>query len=103
MIRVTVMYPQTEGARFDMDYYVNKHVPLVGDLCGAAMKSATIDAGLAGMTPGDPPPYVAMVHMTFESVEAFQGAFGPNIPQIMGDVPNYTDIAPQVQISEVKE
>ena len=28
MIRLSVMYPATEGATFDHDYYRNQHVPL---------------------------------------------------------------------------
>jgi uncharacterized protein (TIGR02118 family) len=43
-----------------------------------------------------------MAHLLFDSVEAFQSAFGPNADSIMADVPNYTDIEPILQISEVK-
>ena len=52
--------------------------------------------------PGSPPIYHVMIHMLFDSVEAFQGAFGPNAEAIMGDIPNYTDLQPKIQISEVK-
>ena len=102
MIRVTVMYPRTEGAGFDMDYYVNKHMPMVRDRCGAAVKGMTIEEGMAGMQPGDPPTYVCIGTLTFDSVEAFQGAFGPHVAEIMGDIPNYTTIAPVIQISDIK-
>ena len=27
MIRVSILYPKKEGARFDVDYYVQKHMP----------------------------------------------------------------------------
>jgi uncharacterized protein (TIGR02118 family) len=43
-----------------------------------------------------------MCHLYFDSIEAFQTAFGPQAQAIMGDIPNYTDIQPIVQISEVK-
>ena len=43
-----------------------------------------------------------MIHLLFDSVEAFQGALGPHAEAIMGDIPNYTDIEPAIQISEVK-
>jgi len=42
-----------------------------------------------------------MCHLRFESVEAFQRAFGPHAEAIMADIPNYTDIEPMLQISEV--
>jgi hypothetical protein len=34
-------------------------------------------------------------------VEAFQTAFGPHADEVSADMPNYTNIAPIVQISEV--
>ena len=39
--------------------------------------------------------------MFFDSVESFQGTFGPHTGAIMSDIPNYTDIMPTIQISEV--
>jgi uncharacterized protein (TIGR02118 family) len=102
MIRVSVMYPRTEGAGFDMDYYVNKHMPMVAERCGDALKGMSVYEGLAGMQPGEPPPYVCVGALNFDSVEAFQNAFGPHAGEIMGDIPNYTSIAPVVQISQVK-
>jgi uncharacterized protein (TIGR02118 family) len=45
---------------------------------------------LAGATPGSPPTFTAMGHLYFDSVEAFQAAFGPHAGEIMGDIPNYT-------------
>ena len=41
-------------------------------------------------------------HVDFDSVEAFQAAYGPHAEALMGDIPNYTDIQPTIQISEVK-
>ena len=36
----------------------------------------------------------------FESVDAFQTAFGPKAQEILGDIPNYTDLQPVMMISE---
>ena len=102
MIKVSVLYPNSEGATFDMDYYVNKHIPMVQDRCGAACKGASVEGGLGGAAPGQPATYIAMGHLLFDSIEEFQGAFGPHAGEIMGDIPNYTAIAPVIQISEVK-
>ena len=102
MIKVSVMYPATEGAGFDMDYYVNKHMPLVKDRCGDAVKGMQVEAGVCGPAPGTPATYVCMGHLLFDSPEAFQNAFAPHAGEIMGDIPNYTSIAPVIQISEVK-
>ena len=101
MIKVSVLYPNNEGNRFDMNYYSSKHVELVTGLLGDALKGATIESGLGGGVPGSPAPFVAMANMYFETVESFQQSFGPNTDEIMGDLPNFTDISPTIQISEV--
>ena len=64
MIKVSVMYPNTPGGRFDHDYYRDKHMPLVKARMGDACKSYTVDKGLAGGAPGAPAAYVGMCHLT---------------------------------------
>ena len=94
MIKVSVMYPNTPGARFDHEYYKDKHMPLLKARMGDACKSYTIDKGLGGGAPGAPATYVGMCHIFCDSIEAFQTAFGPHAKEIMGDIKNYTDLAP---------
>lgn len=101
MIKVSVLYPHTPGARFDHDYYRDQHLPLVKACLGDALLRYTIDRGLAGGAPGAPPSFTAMCHLYCDSVDSFQRAFGPKAGQILGDVPNYTDLQPTMQISEV--
>ena len=101
MIKVSVMYPNTSGARFDHAYYKDKHMPLVKARMGDACNSYTIDKGLGGGAPGAPATYVGMCHIFCDSIEAFQAGFGPHAKEIRGDIKNYTDIAPIMQISEV--
>lgn len=102
MIKVSVLYANTKGSKFDMVYYLNKHMPMVKQKLGAACKGLAVEQGLAGGAPGAPASYVAMGHLMFDTVEAFQAAFGPHAGAIMADVPNYTDITPVIQVSEVK-
>lgn len=101
MIKVSVMYPNTPGARFDHDYYRDRHMPLVQARLGAACLYYTVDKGLSGPTPEDRAPYVALCHIHCESLAAFQSAFGPHAEEIGADIANYTDLTPVVQISEV--
>jgi uncharacterized protein (TIGR02118 family) len=101
MIKVSVMYPNTPGGRFDHDYYRDKHMPLVKARMGDACRSYTVDKGMAGGAPGAPATYVGMCHIFCDSVEAFQAGFGPHAKEIMADIPNYTDQSPVIQISEV--
>jgi len=101
MIKVTVMYANAPGSRFDHAYYRDKHMPLVKARMGDRCKYYTVDRGLAGGAPGAPAPYVAMCHIFCDSVEAFQAGFGPHAKEIMGDIANYTDRTPVIQTSEV--
>src|SRR6516164_2600196 len=102
MIKVSVFYPNNEGSKFDMNYYCNSHIPMVRQKLGAPCKGATGEQHISGATPGSRPGFIAMGHIYFGSVAAFQTAFGPHAEAIMADIPNYTDIHPTLQISEVK-
>ena len=102
MIKVSVFYPNEEGKKFDMAYYCNSHIPMVQEKLGAALKEGAVEQGLSGVEPGSRATYVAMGHLLFDSVEAFQSAFGPHAEAIMADIPNYTDTQPTIQISEMK-
>ncbi len=93
MIRLSVFYPQSDGSTFDHDYYRDKHVPLAVTTWG--LDGAEIDRGVDG-------PYVAAVHFRFDSMEALTKAMGqPGTADVMADVPNYTNITPVMQTSEI--
>jgi len=93
MIRLSVLYPKTEGATFDHDYYRDKHVPLCVKTWG--LDGAQIDKGVDG-------PYVAAVHFTFADLGALQAAMGASgTGEVIADVANYTTIQPVMQTSEI--
>jgi uncharacterized protein (TIGR02118 family) len=102
MIKVSVLYPNATGSRFDMAYYLNSHIPMVQQRLAAGLRGVSVEQGLAGVDAGSPPAYLAMGHLLFDSVEAFQTLFGPHAAAIVGDIPNYTNTQPTIQISEVK-
>ncbi len=101
MIKVTILYPNDEGKTFDMDYYSSTHMPMLADIYGAALKKLEIDKGMMGRTPKEPIPYLAIGYLYFEKLSDYQELFKPNAEKIIGDIPNYTNIQPIVQISEV--
>jgi uncharacterized protein (TIGR02118 family) len=101
MIKVSVMYENKPNVQFDHAYYKDKHMPLVQKRMGDTCKFYTVDKGVAGGAPGEPATYVAMCHIYCDSVDAFQRGFGPHADEILGDIKNYTDLSPIVQISEV--
>ena len=93
MVRFSVFYPAADGAKFDHDYYRDSHVPLCVKTWTPV--DAVIERGVDG-------PYVAAVHLTFDSVEAMQAAMGAEgTGEVLMDVANYTDITPVTQVSEI--
>lgn len=101
MIKVSVLYPNNPGVRFDLHYYCTQHMDIVRKCLGDACKGIAVDQGLASADPGSRAPFVAMGHLYFDSLESFQHSFAPHAERIMGDLPNYTDSQPLIQISEV--
>ena len=102
MIKVHILYPNIPGMRFDMAYYTDRHMPMVQAKIGAACTGFTVDAGMAGGAPGQAATYVAIGALMVTSVEAFGAAMGQHGAEIIGDIANYTDAQPVIQISEVK-
>ena len=102
MIRVSVMYPTSEGKKFDYDYYANKHMKLVRERWGSmGLVKVEVDRGVAGGAPGAAAPYTAVGHVYFTSMADFQKASKAHGKELFDDVPNFTTIAPQVQIAEI--
>ena len=101
MIRVSVMYPNEPGKRFDWDYYLNRHKAMEQQELGAlGMVRTEADKGIGTVQPGVPAPFVAVGYMYFNSMADMQRCL-PRAAEIMADVPNFTDVRPQIQISEI--
>lgn len=102
MVCVSVFYPYAPDKKFDRGYYLEKHMPLVMNrLRGSGLIRYEVDKGLAGGEPGSPPPFVATARLYFNTLEEFQQGFGAHGSELVADIPNYTDIEPQVQVSEM--
>ena len=48
MIKVSVLYPNRAGTKFDMAYYLDHHIPLVRQLLGLALKGLSVEHGSSG-------------------------------------------------------
>jgi uncharacterized protein (TIGR02118 family) len=101
MIMVTVMYPAQDGARFDMDYYLKTHMPLVAarwKSCG--LRETKVLRGVAASA-GATPAFPVIAVLSFDTAEAFQRAVEQHGKEIMGDVANFTTIQPVIQVNDV--
>ncbi|HWB24477.1 MAG TPA: EthD family reductase [Chitinophagaceae bacterium] len=101
MITITILYPNKEGGRFDVDYYIYKHMPMSIAKFGEALKSVNISIGQNAGVPGSQPPYIAVCQMVFDSQEAFEKRFNEISADLIADMPAYTDIEIIFQVSEV--
>jgi uncharacterized protein (TIGR02118 family) len=102
MIRVSVLYPNKPGAKFDYAYYEKKHIKMVSEKLGPmGLVKVEIDKGISGMPPGSQPPYLTVGYLVFNSMKDLQKAFVPLGGELHDDIPNFTNVEPQIQINEI--
>ena len=100
---VSVMYPAKPGSRFDMDYYLRTHMTMVAEVWSpVGLRGYQVLKGVRAPGGGEPA-FQVVVNMDFESADAFEAAVAQSGAQVMGDVPNFTDTTPTLQISDVAD
>jgi uncharacterized protein (TIGR02118 family) len=103
LFKVAILYPNGEGKTFDMDYYESKHMPMVAGFLGKNLKFYEVDKGLAGRTPNDKVPYLAVGYFYIKNIAEYNSAISQNRDAVINDFKNYTNIQPIIQISEVRK
>lgn len=105
MIKISILYPNNKAARFDMRYYLDTHMPMAIELLSAhpGFKGVSVARGLGGLVSGADATQVARCHFLFNSTESFMEAFTPHAAVLQRDIPNYTDIEPEIEVIEVSE
>jgi uncharacterized protein (TIGR02118 family) len=103
MVKISILYPHSPGARFDFDHYIQRHMPRSIELLSAhpGFRAVSVERGVGGAEPGSPPAYTAACFFTFDTVESFLAAFMPHAAELQADMPNYTDITAQIQFNEI--
>lgn len=101
LIKISVMYPYSEGKTFNMEYYESKHMPMVAGFLGSNLVKYTIEKGLASGIPNTPMPYMAIGTFYVKSLSEYQAAIAPNRDAIRADFQNYTNVNPVILVSEV--
>lgn len=99
---LTVLYPWQADARFDFDYYRDKHLVLLRELYGKALGAMQIRKGLH-KGDGSQPAFIAAVTVEILSMDAFNAAGKEHFPKIAADVANYTNLQPVGQIEAIVE
>ena len=101
MATLSVLYPRSAGSRFDYNYYQTKHLPMVAQRwANAGLTGGEALLGKAGADGGEAPFFaIGIIH--FETAEALQAALrGEHAPEVIGDIRNFTDVEPIMQVNE---
>ena len=102
MIRVLMLFPNEEGSSFDHTYYTENHLPLVKErLEPHGLVRVEIDKGISATDPNAPPPFTVMASLMFNSVDEVHQAFMAEGRAVMGDIANFTNTKPTIQINEI--
>ena len=81
---------------------MNKHVPMVHRLLDPlGLVRSEAETGVSGADPKSPAPFALASHLIFNSAEEVHRALAAHGREIMGDIPNYSQVQPQVQIGEI--
>ena len=102
MISFTVLYPYGADKKFDWDYYLAHHMEGLKKLLGGRLLHYHLEKGLSGVESGTPPAFFAILHVLVKGMEDVE-VIGAALPQLVQDIPNYTDVEPIIQISEAIE
>ncbi|MCD4715494.1 MAG: EthD family reductase [Desulfobacterales bacterium] len=103
MYKVSVMYPNNEGAEFDYEYYRTTHMDLVKKYFGPfGLTRTDVDKGIHGG--GEKPaPYICIGNLYFDSRDGYDRGIAEFGSTLRGDIPNFTNLNPIRQISEILE
>lgn len=100
-VRLTIVYPGDKSARFDLDYYLDTHLPLSAELLAAyGFRRYTVQRCTATVA-GEAPAYRCITHLDFESLAGLRAGLAEQGPALREDFARYTDITPVATVCEV--
>ena len=104
MVNISILYPTTSDGHFDMKYYLETHMPLSIEKLskGKGFKAVSVERGIDLAEPKIESTYHAVCHYTFETTQDFLEVFLPNAEELQGDIPNYTNIEPIIQVTQIE-
>jgi len=103
MIRIAAAYPRQEGKKFDMDYYIHTHLPMVQKKFGPfGLRKIEVDQGVE-KPGGGASPFFAIGYLYFDTLENFKKCYASVGSEVVGNIPVYTDVVPMIQIGETKQ
>ena len=101
MVKMSIFYPNGADTTFDFDYYANTHLANFAEVLGEDLMAMEIEKATASAVPDQLPPFVAVGTIYCESMEAIAKAMEKVGAHLNQDIPNYTNVMPQIMFSEV--
>ena len=98
-VSLQVLYPGGENTHFAHDYYANTHFEIGDNWAGEQNQSRGVTKGNAG-GPNAPPGYHAIATILFADQAAMDAAM-PKMGPATEDIPNFTNVQPEMLIGEV--
>jgi uncharacterized protein (TIGR02118 family) len=103
MLRVSAVYPNNDGSHFDGEYYVRRHAPFARSLLDPlGLAGLRVTLGQAALD-GAHPSYWAISELIFDDRAAFDAAMARCSEALFADAPNFTNVAPVLQVSTLAE
>ena len=100
MIVVSVFYPKHSESLFDHEYYLLKHTPLLKSRwSGFGLVNVELLRGDLALD-GGPSAFEMIALLTFTSIEEMQAALAASGNEIVGDIANFTNVQPLIQINQ---
>jgi len=97
---LAVYYPWQADAKFDYDYYQDKHLKMLAELYGKSVGKMQVRKGLR-KGDGSSPVFVTALTVEIRSMEAYEAASKEHLPKLRADIANFTNIVPVAQIEEI--
>lgn len=90
-----VMYPNEEDIKFDEDYYMKTHMPLVESVWKKHSLNNWHITKFSHALDGSRPQYLIIATLEWESKEALDDALkDPESAKVFADIPNFTNKKP---------
>jgi uncharacterized protein (TIGR02118 family) len=97
---LSVYYPWQADAKFDFDYYRDKHLKMMRELYGKSVGKMQVRKGLR-KGDGSSPAFIAALTVEILSMEAFDAAGQEHLPKLLADLANFSNVVPVGQIEEL--
>ncbi len=97
---LAVYYPWQADAKFDYDYYRDKHLKMLTELYGKSVGKVQVRKGLR-KGDGSAPAFVTALTVEILSMEAYEAASREHVAKLIADVPNFTNIKAVAEIEEI--